>query len=93
VLKVGVHPSPDEKGNGVLRVGLYTILQLPIFGLTRDIPKEGRKGGRVLRNSLSIVLHSCGAIEQGGAMPGWLTSARKLWSEHVSCKGQIEGEG
>jgi len=28
------------------------------------------------------------AMQVGGAIPGWLTSARQLWSERISCKGQ-----
>jgi len=54
------------------------------------IQKEGRKGCRVLHNSLTNRIAIVWAMFQGGAMTGWLTSARQLWSERISCKGQVE---
>jgi len=33
-------------------------------------------------------------MQAGGAIPGGLTSARKLWSERISCNGQGgDGDG
>jgi len=53
------------------------------------IHKNGRVGGRILRISRAIVLQSCEQCRWRGAITGWLTSARKLGSNRISCKGQV----
>jgi len=46
------------------------------YCMVYGIHKEGRRGGRVLRNSFAI-----GSMQVGGAVTEWVSSARQLWSE------------
>jgi len=48
-------------------LSLYTILQCTMLcGVLREI--GGSEGGRIVRNSIAIVLQPCGAMQVGGAI-------------------------
>jgi len=69
----------------VTGLGLHTIMPMPILhGVWHA---QGGSGGIVfLRIRFAIVLQSCEQCRWKGGIKGGLTSARKLWSERMSCE-------
>jgi len=53
------------------------------------IQKRGSGGGSSGAQQSCKRIATVKAMQVGGEMTGWLTSARKLWSERISCKAQM----
>jgi len=84
--------DPDRRDKSFFkncsRLGLYTILLLPIlYGVWHT--KGRSRGGRILPNRRAIVLQQCEQCRRAGRMKGRLTSAQMTRSKTISCEGQL----
>ena len=77
----------DSPGWKRERIGLYTILQLPIlYGVWQT--QGGSEGERILPNSRAIVLQQCGQCKWAGGMKEQLIRGQTTTSKRLSCKSQ-----